>query len=245
MYGIALPTGDNAFTEQVFSQFALSNGANVFDGDKNVTIDTPQMKEALEYYKELASYSMPGSTEVADVNDAFVAKNAPMALYSTYILGNVEAEGFAEDLQLVLPEKESQAAYGCITVLGISANGDEARTEAAKTFVNFLLQPENNVEWLNMAPGGMQPVLAEVDEMPEYTDLEARQPYVHLNEDIANAVNNLQLFGVVDGKNFTEMGDITNKGVLSKMINNVLVQDADIASELATAQAEVEEMMSE
>lgn len=245
MYGIALPTGDNAFTEQVFSQFALSNGANVFDGDKNVTIDTPQMKEALEYYKELASYSMPGSTEVADVNDAFVAKNAPMALYSTYILGNVEAEGFAEDLQLVLPEKESQAAYGCITVLGISANGDEARTEAAKTFVNFLLQPENNVEWLNMAPGGMQPVLAEVDEMPEYTDLEARQPYVHLNEDIANAVNNLQLFGVVDGKNYTEMGDITNKGVLSKMINNVLVQDADIAGELATAQAEVEEMMSE
>ena len=30
----------------------------------------------------------------------------------------------------------------------------------------------------------------------------------------------------------------SNKGVLSKMINNVLVQEADIAGELATAQAE-------
>ena len=245
MYGIALPTSDSAFTEQVFSQFALSNSANVFDGDKNVTVNTPEMKEALEYYKELASYSMPGSTEVADVNDAFVAKNAPMCMYSTYILGNVEAAGFAEDLQLVLPQRDSQAAYGCITVLGISANGDEAKTEAAKKFVSFLLEPENNVEWLKMAPGGLQPVLAEVDEMPEYTDLEARQSFVHLNDAIANAVDNLQLFGVVDGKNFTEMGDITNTGILSKMINNVVIQDADIDAELETAQASVEELMSE
>ena len=245
MYGIALPTSDSAFTEQVFSQFALSNGANVFDGDKNVTVNTPEMKEALEYYKELAAYSMPGSTEVADVNDAFVGKNAPMAMYSTYILGNVEAAGFAEDLQLVLPQRESQAAYGCITVLGISANGDEAKTVAAKKFVSFMLEPENNVEWLNMAPGGLQPELTEVDDMPEYTDLEARQSFVHLNDAIANAVDNLQLFGVVDGKNFTEMGDITNTGILSKMINNVVIQNADVDAELETAQSEVEDLVSE
>ena len=111
MYGIALPTSDSAFTEQVFSQFALSNGANVFDGDKKVTVDTPEMKEALEYYKELAALSMPGSTEVADVNDAFVGKHTPMAMYSTYILGNVKEAGFAEDLTLVLPNRKSEAAY--------------------------------------------------------------------------------------------------------------------------------------
>lgn len=245
MYGIAMPTSDSVFTEQVFSQFALSNGANVFDGDKNVTINTPEMKEALEYYKELASYSMPGSTEVADVNDAFVGKNAPMALYSTYILSNVEAAGFAQDLALVLPNKESQAAYGCVIVLGIAEGMSDEETEAAKKFVSYMLEPENNVEWLNMAPGGIQPVLKEVDSMPEYTDLEARQSFVHLNEDIANAVANLQLFGVVDGKNYTEMGDITNTGTLSKMINNVVIQGADIDTELETAQTAVEGMMEE
>ena len=69
------------------------------------------MKEALEYYTELASYSMPGSTEVADVNDAFVGKNAPMAMYSTYILGNVKDAGFADDLTLVLPNKKQEALY--------------------------------------------------------------------------------------------------------------------------------------
>lgn len=243
MYGIALPTSESAFTEQVFSQFALSNGANVFNGDKEVTVNTPEMKEAMEFYKELASYSMPGSTEVADVNDAFVAKNAPMAMYSTYILGNVEKEGFAEDLALVLPNKKSEAAYGCVVVLGIAAGMEEAETEAAKKFVSYMLEEENNVKWLNMAPGGIQPVMKSIDAMPEYAELEARQSFIHLNEDIANAVNNLQLFGAVDGKNFTEMGDITNKGILSKMMNNVIVQDADIDTELKTAQTAVEDML--
>ncbi len=243
MYGIALPTSDSAFTEQVFSQFALSNGANVFDGSKGVTIDTPEMKEALEYYKSLAAFSMPGSTEVADVNDAFVGKHAPMAMYSTYILGNVKKAGFADDLTLVLPNRKTEAAYGCIIVLGIAAGMDEAKTEAAKKFVSFMLEDENNVDWLNMAPGGIQPVIKSVDEMPEYTDLEERKAYVHMTEEIANAVANLQLFGAVDGKNFTEMGDVTNTGVISKMINNVVVQNADAAAELTAAQAAVEKLM--
>lgn len=243
MYGIALPTSDSAFTEQVFSQFAISNGANVFDGDKNVTVNTPEMKEALEYYTELASYSMAGSTEVADVNDAFVGKNAPMAMYSTYILGNVKDAGFADDLTLVLPNKKQEAAYGCIIVLGIAEGMSEEETEAAKKFVSYMLEDEANVKWLNMAPGGVQPVLKSVDEMPEYTELEARTAYVHMNDAIANAVENLQLFGAVDGKNFTEMGDVTNTGAISKMVNNAVVQQADIDSELEAAQSAVEGLM--
>lgn len=79
--------------------------------------------------------------------------------------------------------------------------------------------------------------------MPEYTDLEARKAYVHMKEEIGNAVANLQLFGAVDGKNFTEMGDVTNTGVISKMVNNVVVQNADVAAELSTAQAAVEKLM--
>ena len=79
--------------------------------------------------------------------------------------------------------------------------------------------------------------------MPEYTYLEESQAFVHLNDSIANAVDNLQLFGVVDGKNFTEMGDVTNTGAISKMINNVVVQNADVDTELETAQTSVEGLL--
>ena len=241
-YGIALPTSESAFSEQVFSQFAISNGANVFNGDGTVTIDTPEMKEALNYYKELASYSMPGSTEVADVKDAFVNQNAPLCLYSTYILRAVQEAGFLDDVELALPNKTQQAAYGCVIVLSIASGLDDAEKAAAEKFVSFMLEKENNESWLLMAPGGIQPVLSEVAENAAYKENEAIVPLAHLLDEVGVAFDNLQLFGCVDGKNYMVMGDVTNKGILSKMINNVVVQGSDPQTELTNAQAEVEAM---
>lgn len=242
-YGIALPTSESAFSEQVFSQFAISNGANVFDADGNVTIDTPEMKEALDYYKELASYSMPGSTEVADVKDAFVNQSAPLCLYSTYILSAVQEAGFLDDVELALPNKSQQAAYGCVIVLSIASGLSDAEKAAAEKFVSFMLEKENNESWLLMAPGGIQPVLSEVAEDAAYKENEAIVPLAHLLDEVGVAFDNLQLFGCVDGKNYMVMGDVTNKGILSKMINNVVVQGSDSQTELTNAQAEVETML--
>lgn len=242
-YGIALPTSESAFSEQVFSQFAISNGANVFDADGNVTIDTPEMKEALDYYKELASYSMPGSTEVADVKDAFVNQSAPLCLYSTYILSAVQEAGFLDDVELALPNKTQQAAYGCVIVLSIASGLSDAEKAAAEKFVSFMLEKENNESWLLMAPGGIQPVLSEVAEDAAYKENEAIVPLAHLLDEVGVAFDNLQLFGCVDGKNYMVMGDVTNKGILSKMINNVAVQGSDSQTELTNAQAEVEAML--
>ena len=242
-YGIALPTSESAFSEQVFSQFAISNGANVFDADGNVTIDTPEMKEALDYYKELASYSMPGSTEVADVKDAFVNQSAPLCLYSTYILSAVQEAGFLDDVELTLPNKTQQAAYGCVIVLSIASGLSDAEKAAAEKFVSFMLEKENNESWMLMAPGGIQPVLSEVAEDAAYKENEAIVPLAHLLDEVGVAFDNLQLFGCVGGKNYMVMGDVTNKGILSKMINNVVVQGSDSQTELTNAQAEVEAML--
>lgn len=239
-YGISLPTSESAFTEQVFSQFALSNGANVFDSEGGITVDTPEMKEAVAFYKELASYSMPGSTEVADVKDAFISQNAPMCMYSTYILGAVQEAGFLQDVQLALPTNKQAAAYGCIIVLSIASGLDDAQKEAAEKFVTFMMEKENNEKWLLMAPGGIQPVMSEVAEDPAYSENEGIVPFAHLLEDVSAAFDNLALFGCVEGKNFMTMGDITNTGALSKMVNQVVVQNADVEKEVKAAQTSIE-----
>lgn len=242
-YGISIPTSESAFTEQVFSQFALSNGANVFDGSGKITVDTPEMKEAVDFYKELAGYSMPGSTEVADVKDAFISKNAPMCMYSTYILSAVSEAGFLNDVELVLPTNKQSAAYGCITVLSIASGLDDAQKEAAQNLVSFMMEKERNEQWLLMAPGGVQPVLQEVSVDAAYLENSAIVPMAHLSDDVSAAFDNLELFGCVDGKNFMAMGDITNTGSLSKMLNNVVVQNADVAGELKNAQTQIEELV--
>jgi multiple sugar transport system substrate-binding protein len=242
-YGIAVPTANVAFTEQVFSQFALSNGANVFAADGSITFDTPEMQAAMQFYKDLAAFSMPGSTEVPEVKDAFVGMNTPMAMYSTYIIGAVQEAGFIDDLAFVLPTNSASAAYGTVTVMSISSGMEDKEKEAAQKFLSFLLEDEHNIDWLHIAPGGVQPILKAVGSSDAYKDNKVIQSFAAISGDIAKAFDNLQVFGTVGGKNFNVMGDITNTGVISKALNNVIVQGSDVAAEAEAVQKEIEELV--
>lgn len=72
-----MPTAEGTMSEQAFSQFALSNGANVLDDEGEVTIDTEKMREALSFYQNLSQYTMPGSNDVTEIKDAFMNGTAP------------------------------------------------------------------------------------------------------------------------------------------------------------------------
>ena len=50
------------------------------------------------------------------------------------------------------------------------------------------------------------------------------------------------MFGVVDGKNFIVMGDITNAGIIGGMINEIVVNNKDIAAIMKTAQEQIAEI---
>lgn len=241
-YGIAIPTSESAFTEQVFSQFALSNNANVFDKDGKVTFNTPEMKEAVEFYKQLAAYSMPGSTGVSEVSDAFSGQNTPMALYSTYIIGHVREAGFIGKLGFVLPKNKTAAAYGVVSVLSISSQIDEKQTAAAEQFLAYLLEPENNLKWALLSPGGAQPVIKGITELDGYKNNEVITSFAGIASDIAKAYGDLQVFGSVDGKNFAAMGDVTNTNVISKALNEIIVNGADVDTEMISVQSAIEEL---
>lgn len=240
-YGIAIPTADTGFTEQVFSQFALSNNANVFDKDGNVTFNTPEMKEALEFYKQLAGYTMPGSNDVPEVNDAFMNGSVPMAIYSTYLIPGAFEAGTIDKINFVAPSNKSQATFGTVSVLSISADLEDARREAAQKFINFMTQDENNIKWLHMSPGGQQPVIKSVAESEEFLSNEIIQSYPQMSDKISEAFNGLQIFGSVEGKNFMAMGEVTRKGTISKAVNDVVVNGADVDATLESAQKEIEE----
>lgn len=242
-YGIAIPTVDGVFSEQVFSQFALSNDANVFDVDGNVVFDTPEMTEAFEYYKMLSEYTMPGSNDTTEVKDAFMNGSVPMALYSTYLLPAIYEEGMTDQIGFAVPTNKSAATFGTVSVLSISADLKDEEREAAEKFVAFMMEDENNIKWLHMSPGGLQPVLNSVAQSESYMDNEVIKSFEAISQDISDAFNNLQIFGSVDGKNFLDMGDVTRKGVISKAINDITVNGKDIAETIKNAQKEIEEIV--
>ncbi|AKO93167.1 ABC transporter substrate-binding protein [Priestia filamentosa] len=234
-YGIALPTIEGAFSEQAFSQFALSNNANVLDAKGNLTINTLEMKEALEFYKELSDYTMPGSNDTTEVKDAFMNGTAPMAVYSTYILPAVFEEGNANNIGFAIPTEKTKAVFGTVSALTVSSGLEEKQKEAAEKFVAYMSQPENMTSWVLMSPGGSQPVNKLVTDNPDFQENEVVKSFGELSSEIAASFEDIQVFGLVDGKNYVKMGDITNSGEIPQLINNITVGRKHIENELKGA----------
>ncbi|PEL13962.1 ABC transporter substrate-binding protein [Bacillus sp. AFS017336] len=234
-YGIALPTVEGGFSEQAFSQFALSNNANMFDSKGDLTLNTPEMKEALNYYKELAKYTMPGSNDVTEVKDAFMNGSAPMAVYSTYILPSVYEEGKTDNIGFVIPTEKTKAVYGTVSAYTISSGLDDAQKAAAKKLVEFMAEPENNTKLVLMSPGGSQPVNKDVTESKEYKENKVVNSFGELSSEIASSFDNIQVFGLVDNKNYLKMGDVTSSGAIAKLINEVTVGGKSVDSAVKDA----------
>lgn len=241
-FGIALPTAESVMTEQAFSQFALSNNANVFDANGAVTIDTPQMAQALDFYQALSKTTMPGSNNVMEIKDAFMNGATPMAIYSTYILPAVYSEGHPKDLGFVVPRQKSPAVYGMITSLTITTGQTDAETDAAKKFVVFMAQPQNAADWVLMSPGAALPVIRAVTDTPSYKDNPVIKAFGDLPAQLIAQYPNVQVFGSVGDKNFTRMGDITGSGALNAMVNSVTVGNKPVKAVLSQSQARIAEL---
>jgi len=171
LYGITLGTdpGQN-YPHQVFEQVAMSNDAWPFDADGNVTMDTPQMIQALEFYTSLQRGAVPGPQYWRGAREAYQLDQTGMLVYSTYIMDDlVEGSGMegggkveiaVEDLplktgfasQMVGPR--SSASYGQLVALGIMKGADPVAQDVVEYFLT-----EGYIDVLALAPFGKVPVL--------------------------------------------------------------------------------------
>ena len=242
-YGIMMATEEGAFTQQTFQQFALSNDAPLFDEEGQPAFDSPQMKEALEFYKTLYQYSLPGSNGTTQVRDAMVGENTYMCVYSTYILPALYKQGMAERIGFAIPEKKTAAAAGGFTNYTISNMITPEETEAAKKFLAYMLQEDVNIQMLHMSPGGANPVLKSVAENPEYLDNEVVKGYEGIAKEIPQGFNHMQQFGLQGGRLHPSIGTISQTFVIGRAVNQLLVQDVDVDKVIEDTQKELMEIV--
>jgi multiple sugar transport system substrate-binding protein len=171
LYGLTLGTdpGQN-YPHQVFEQVAMSNDAWPFDSDGNVTMNTPEMIEALAFYTDLQRCALPGPQYWRGAREAYELDLSGMLFYSTYIMddlvdgsgleggGNVEipvedlpgVTGFASQME----GPNGSASYGQLVTLGIMSGADPE----AQMVVEYFLT-EGYIDVLSLAPFGKVPVL--------------------------------------------------------------------------------------
>ncbi len=267
-YGILVGTTAEGYTEQCFTQFALSNGAQLFDKDGNLIFNSPEMREAVEYYAKLAQYNPPGP-QTWRARDYYLQGKMAMFFYSTYIMddlslqekaaGSLTGENFEElagsdfDPDLVthtqmvpLITNTDTAGYGVIVTLGIINQPDAAAADAAVDFARYLYTPNAYITFLHMAPGGMNPVLKGIASNERFQN-DPQGIFKHYGADkmseINTGMNDIVTFSIVDGNRITDASTITTKQIIPQMLYKVTQEGMDIDAAMNWAESEMKKLI--
>lgn len=261
LYGVTLGTdpGQN-YGHQVFEQVAISNDAWPFDAEGNVTMNTPEMIEALEFYTSLQECAPPGPQYWLGAREAYELDQSGMLFYSTYIMDDlVEGSGTEEGGNIEIPVEDlagktgfapemrgpnGSASYGQLVTLSIMQGADPQ----AQDVVEFFLA-EGYQDVLALAPFGKVPVLQSA--VDEWKDL---SPYFEnyspeTLDQIANGYESMQrwLFRPdYDATQRAVIGDIEGRLLIPTAISNIALEGTMTPEQAAEfLQQEVEQMMAD
>ena len=170
-FALVLPTvGNQNYVHQVFEQVAMSNNVWPFDAAGNVTMNTPEMVEALRFYAGLQRCSPDAPQDLYGARERYERDESAMLFYSTYIMddlieGSDNADGTKIEIAVEnLPGKtgftsslagpNGVASYGQLVTLALL----DGASPAAQDVARFFLQ-EGYLDILATAPLGKVPVL--------------------------------------------------------------------------------------
>lgn len=244
-YGVVVGSDETPFARQCFTPYARSNGARVFNADGEIVFDSDEMVEALEFYGSLAEYSPPGADTFETANNTYLNDQCHLIMYSSYIMGDISsnADGLAENTSFApYIERERRSSFGQLVMFNVLDTASDTETETAQGFVEHVLTGEEYVDFLHMAPGGMNPVLQSTAESDAYRDNETLQEWGQETlGNISGAFDNIERFGYVDGQMIPEFGDITSRTLVAKAVRRVSEgEDAQtVADEVAEEMRDV------
>ncbi len=240
LYAVTLGTdpGQN-YGHQVFEQVAMSNNAWPFDSAGNVTMNTPEMIEALAFYTSLQDCAVPGPQYWRGAREAYELDQSGMLFYSTYIMddlvdgsgleagGNVDIPvtdlaantGFASKME----GPNGAASYGQLVTLGIMDGADPV----AQDVVAHFLTGENYLDVLELAAFGKVPVLkSAVDGWSELSPYFANYAPETMSQ-IANGFDTMQRWLFRPGYDATQravVGDIEGRLLIPTVLSAIALE---------------------
>jgi multiple sugar transport system substrate-binding protein len=269
-YGILLGTGGTSYSEQIFTQLALSNGADMFDSRGEPDFNTPAMAETLELYVELAGCT-PKGPQTWRARDYYLQGRAAMLFYSTFIMDDLALEGAAEDslgqghfpdlpgapfdpelarntrLAPLITHARS-AGYGVVNGLGVVRGSSREKREAVRSLLDFLYSPAAYVEWVHLAPGGMLPVLRDV----AASDAFMRDPLGVFRRygrpkmrEILSGLERMADFGQNGRADGTLAAEIYARAIIPRMIRMATQEGVAVPQALAWAHGEMRRVAAE
>jgi len=257
LYALGLGTAPaEGYPHQVFEQVAMSNNAWPFDADGKVTMNTPEMIEALKFYTDLQRCAIPGPQFWKGAREAYELDQTGMLVYSTYIMDDlVEGSGIeggkieiaVEDLAgksgfapLMEGPGGDSASYGQLVVAALTIDADPE----AQAVVEYFLT-KGYIDVLKLSPMGKVPVLksalAEWKGLSEYFAYYSDDTLTQIADGFETA--NRWLYNPTYGPvEIAVIGDIQGRNLISQVISNIALEGImtpETAAEFLQEQVEV------
>ncbi|KUF10870.1 hypothetical protein AVJ23_10560 [Pseudoponticoccus marisrubri] len=251
IYGAPLPYGRNSMTTLIFIGVIHQAGGMVFSPDLDVAIDSPETRDALEFYKAMRQYCPPGATNYSwgDSLTAFVSGACATGIYTGRVLINVANQnpGIAEHVTCDLyPTKSADIAPWTFNDFpSVFIPKQAGNMEATKQFAAFLYDPEGYIQQLHAAPGHVLPVLKTISNDPAYQDNEIIETYSEEVELMSSAAANGFNLGweSTEHQPNTKAGEVVNSGVIAEMVQRVVLNDENVDAVLGETATRIEEIM--
>lgn len=268
-YGILVGTKPEAYSEQCFTPIAMSNNAALFDADKNLVFNSPEMKEAVKFYAELAKYNPPGP-QTWRARDYYLQGKMAMFFYSTYIMddlalaevaaGSLTGDNFGDlgggtdfDPELVdntrlapIMTNKSSSGYGTVVAFGLFNQSSAAESAAAQKFINYLYTQNAYITFLHMAPGGMNPMLKEIATNARFQNDPKGIFKNYGAEKMAEIIGGLEditTFSIVDGVRIEAASEITAQQIIPQMLYKITQEGMGVDSAMAWAEKEMKRLL--
>lgn len=251
IYGAPLPYARNSMTSLVFICFVHGAGGMIFTPDLEVAVDSPEFRNALEFYKSMREYCPPGASGYSwgDSLTAFVSGATATGLYTGRVLANVNAQNPA------IADHVSAHRYPTVSAdvphwtfndfPSVMIPKDAPDLELTKKLAAHLFEPDGYIRQLHAAPGHVLPVLETISSMDAYRENEIIQKYADDVERMAEAAaagHNLGWESPEHAPN-TKAGEIVASHVLAEAVQRYVMNDDAIDAVVSDTAMRLEELM--
>lgn len=258
-YGLML-AGDAAHNvnEEVYLWLG-SNGGHLFDENGYVTIDTPQMREVLEYWVELrdsGALSPAWSSQTYADSLSSLALGEAATIFSfgraTYTFEDQAPELVpGEDIKVAPNRPVGPSGDDWITQLDAEpwvVFKDSPDAEAAADFLEFFFERQNYLRWIGSVPTQLLPVRASTFDDADYRALPEVRTWGFWIDQQRQMLESGQAYPLMvtqwSDLELPYVSDLYGSEILVDMVMDVVENGKDIDEAMDDAQARADELLS-
>ncbi|MFZ0476542.1 MAG: sugar ABC transporter substrate-binding protein [Halobacillus sp.] len=210
--------------------FAWQNGYEANLEQNELNFDSPEFKEALEYYTSYFEEGLSPTQEGVDIVEAFKSGSKPMFFSGPWMINIINDQ--APDLEgkwatAVMPTKETNTSSMGGSHLSVFESADNV--EGALKYISFMTDVDTQMDWLEES--NTLPSRTEAWEKPKMTD---DPNYATFGKQLENTKPGLQ----------TEQFERIAQELLSS-IERITEGGADLEKELEAFRQEAQELIEE